>query len=113
MSEKYIVTWDMLQMHARTLVQRLLPAKQWKGIIAVSHGGLVPSAIVVRELGLRHINTVCISSYDHNNQKKLRLLSEWTAMGRLYCGRRFGRYCRDSVSYEGYVSQRLFCDYFC
>ena len=45
MSEKYIVTWDMLQMHVGTLAQRLLPASQWRGIIAVSRGGLVPSAI--------------------------------------------------------------------
>lgn len=39
MSEKYIVTWDMLQIHARKLAERLLPADQWKGIIAVSRGG--------------------------------------------------------------------------
>ncbi|HBI3648212.1 TPA: xanthine phosphoribosyltransferase, partial [Proteus mirabilis] len=25
MSEKYVVTWDMLQIHARQLAQRLLP----------------------------------------------------------------------------------------
>lgn len=41
MSEKYVVTWDMLQMHARKLAQRLMPTEQWKGIIAVSRGGLV------------------------------------------------------------------------
>ena len=38
MSEKYVVTWDMFQMHARKLAERLLPATQWKGIIAVSRG---------------------------------------------------------------------------
>ncbi|SQC19718.1 xanthine-guanine phosphoribosyltransferase [Klebsiella pneumoniae] len=42
MSEKYVVTWDMLQIHARKLASRLLPVEQWKGIIAVSRGGLVP-----------------------------------------------------------------------
>jgi len=40
MSEKYVVTWDMLQIHARKLAARLLPSEQWKGIIAVSRGGL-------------------------------------------------------------------------
>ena len=39
MSEKYIVTWDMLQIHARKLASRLMPSEQWKGIIAVSRGG--------------------------------------------------------------------------
>ena len=34
MSEKYVVTWDMFQMHARKLAERLLPATQWKGIIS-------------------------------------------------------------------------------
>ena len=35
MSEKYVVTWDMLQIHARKLANRLMPSEQWKGIIAV------------------------------------------------------------------------------
>lgn len=50
MSEKYIVTWDMLQIHARKLASRLMPSEQWKGIIAVSRGGLVPGALLAREL---------------------------------------------------------------
>ena len=71
MSEKYIVTWDMLQIHARKLASRLMPSEQWKGIIAVSRGGLVPGALLARELGIRHVDTVCISSYDHDNQRDL------------------------------------------
>ena len=75
MSEKYVVTWDMFQMHARKLSERLLPASQWKGIIAVSRGGLFPAAFLARELGIRHIETVCIASYhDHNNQGELQVL---------------------------------------
>lgn len=74
MSKKYVVTWDMFQMHARKLAERLLPATQWKGIIAVSRGGLFPAAVLARELGLRHVDTVCISSYDHNKQGELTVL---------------------------------------
>lgn len=73
MSEKYVVT-DMLQIHARKLATRLLPVEQWKGIIAVSRGGLVPGALLARELGIRHVDTVCISSYDHDNQRELTVL---------------------------------------
>ena len=48
---------------------------KWKGIIAVSRGGLFPAAVLARELGLRHIETVCIASYhDHNNQGELQVL---------------------------------------
>ena len=74
MSEKYVVTWDMLQIHARKLAARLMPSEQWKGIIAVSRGGLVPGALLARELGIRHVDTVCISSYDHDNQRELTVL---------------------------------------
>lgn len=75
MSEKYVVTWDMFQMHARKLSECLLPASQWKGIIAVSRGGLFPAAVLARELSIRHVETVCIASYhDHNNQGELQVL---------------------------------------
>ena len=75
MSEKYVVTWDMFQMHARKLSERLLPASQWKGIIAVSRGGLFPAAVLARELSLRHVETVCIASYhDHTSQGELQVL---------------------------------------
>ncbi len=64
----------MLQIHARKLANRLMPSEQWKGIIAVSRGGLVPGALLARELGIRHVDTVCISSYDHDNQRELTVL---------------------------------------
>lgn len=75
MSEKYIVTWDMLQIHTRKLAIRLLKKNNFcNGIIAVSRGGLVPSAVLARELDIRCIDTVCIESYQHNylkNQRKI------------------------------------------
>lgn len=74
MSEKYVVTWDMLQMEARKLARRLLPREQWKGIIAVSRGGLVPAALLARELSIRYVDTVCISSYDHDSQRDMKIL---------------------------------------
>ena len=36
---------------------------QWKGIIAVSRGGLVPAAILAQELDLRFVETVCVAQY--------------------------------------------------
>ncbi|MGP4123442.1 MAG: xanthine phosphoribosyltransferase [Sodalis sp. (in: enterobacteria)] len=74
MSEKYVVTWDMLQIYARTMAKRLMPTDQWKGIIAVSRGGLVPCALLARELSIRYVDTVCIASYDHDNQRDLNVL---------------------------------------
>lgn len=74
MSNKFVITWDHMQRYTRELAQKLLPADQWVGIIAVSRGGLVPAAILARELGIRHIDTVCISSYDHDHQRDMRVL---------------------------------------
>lgn len=69
MSNKFVVTWDSFQRETRKLAARQLPACQWKGIIAVTRGGLVPAAIMARELGIRHVDTLCIASYDHNQQR--------------------------------------------
>ena len=74
MSEKYVVTWDMFHMHARKLSERLLPASQWKGIVAVSRGGLFPAAVLARELSIRHVETICIASYNHDTQGELQVL---------------------------------------
>ncbi|XBC39948.1 MAG: xanthine phosphoribosyltransferase [Buchnera aphidicola (Chaetogeoica yunlongensis)] len=78
MSKKYIVTWDMLQIYARQLAHKLLPVKQWKGIIAVSRGGLIPSALLARELNIRLVDTICVSSYDHNCLRDLKILKHAT-----------------------------------
>lgn len=80
MTQKFVITWDNMQMYTRQLAEKLLPANQWKGIIAVSRGGLVPAAILARELGLRHVDTVCISSYDHDHQRDMRVLSKLMVM---------------------------------
>ncbi len=74
MSNKFVITWDHMQGYTRALAQKLLPADQWVGIIAVSRGGLVPAAILARELGIRYVDTVCISSYDHDHQRDMRVL---------------------------------------
>ncbi|OCG11396.1 xanthine phosphoribosyltransferase [Gilliamella apicola] len=66
----------MLQSYGRQLSKRLLPANQWKGIIAVSRGGLVPAAILARELSIRYVDTVCISSYDHDHQREKLILKQ-------------------------------------
>jgi xanthine phosphoribosyltransferase len=38
-------------------------AGSWKGLIAITRGGLVPAALIARELEIRLIDTVCVSSY--------------------------------------------------
>ncbi|ANF17021.1 xanthine phosphoribosyltransferase [Buchnera aphidicola (Schlechtendalia chinensis)] len=82
MSRKYIVTWDMLQIYARRLAYRLLPVTRWKSIIAVSRGGLIPSALLARELNIRFVDTICVSSYDHNRLRDLKILKHASVHGK-------------------------------
>jgi xanthine phosphoribosyltransferase len=73
-SKNFPVTWDELHRHARALAWRLVELGPWKSIVAVTRGGLVPAAIVARELDLRLIDTVCIASYDDRSQGRLTIL---------------------------------------
>jgi len=68
------VSWDQFHRDARALAWRLSAAGPFEAIVAVTRGGLVPAAIVARELGIRVIETVCVASYDHIAQGELRML---------------------------------------
>jgi xanthine phosphoribosyltransferase len=70
----YPVSWDQFHRDARALAWRLSGAGPFAAIVAVTRGGLVPAAIVARELDLRLIETVCVASYHHVSQGELRLL---------------------------------------
>ena len=61
--KKFYVSWDNLQREARRLARRQLPASQWKGIIAVSRGGLVPAALMARELGIPYAAINVVANY--------------------------------------------------
>ena len=75
MPEKaFPVSWDQFHRDARALAWRLSGAGPFEGIVAVTRGGLVPAAIVARELDVRIIETVCVASYDHIAQGELRVL---------------------------------------
>lgn len=72
------VTWDAMQADARALARALLRRNSapstWKGIVAITRGGMVPAAVVARELSIRVIDTLCIASYDGREQGALAVL---------------------------------------
>lgn len=70
----FYVSWEELHRDTRTLAARLLPAEQWRGVIAISRGGLIPAAIIARELNLRLVDTICVASYDEKQQGDIQLL---------------------------------------
>ena len=58
------VSWEELHRNSKALAWRLTEKGPFKGIVAITRGGLVPAAIVARELGLRLMDTFCCSTYD-------------------------------------------------
>jgi xanthine phosphoribosyltransferase len=70
------VGWDQFHRDARALAWRLAGAGPFQAIVCVTRGGLVPAAIVARELGIRLIETVCVASYNHILQGELKVLKD-------------------------------------
>lgn len=69
------VSWDQFHRDARALAWRLAAKGEWKAIVCITRGGLVPAAIICRELEIRMIETVCVASYhDYKNQSELQVL---------------------------------------
>jgi xanthine phosphoribosyltransferase len=69
------VSWEQFHRDARALSWRLAGSGPFTGLVAITRGGLVPAAIIARELDLRIIETICIASYDDNKtQAGLRVL---------------------------------------
>jgi xanthine phosphoribosyltransferase len=69
------VSWDQFHRDARALTWRLAGAGPFEAIVCVTRGGLVPAAIVARELEIRLIETVCVASYhEYKSQGSLSVL---------------------------------------
>ncbi|MGL1957557.1 MAG: xanthine phosphoribosyltransferase [Colwellia sp.] len=60
----FFVSWEEIHKAGRRLAKVLHDLQEWKGILAVTRGGMVPTAIIARELNIRLIDTICISSYE-------------------------------------------------
>ena len=79
--KSFPVSWEELHRTSKALAWRLLELGPFEGIVAVTRGGLVPAAIVARELEIRLIETACISSYHGSEQGSLDVLKEAPSAG--------------------------------
>ncbi len=98
------VSWEQLHRDARALAWRLAERGPWQGIVAVTRGGLVPAHIIARELDIRIIDTVCISSYDDTRQRDIHILKRiegdgtgWLIVDDLVDTGKTGRIVRDML----------------
>ncbi len=72
--KSFPVSWDDLHRDTRALAWRLAETGPYAGIVAIARGGLVPAAIVARELDVRRVDTVCVASYDDRTQRAPQVL---------------------------------------
>ncbi|NHN87630.1 xanthine phosphoribosyltransferase [Acetobacter conturbans] len=70
------VTWDQLHRDARILAETLMAKGPFKGIVAVTRGGLIPAAIVARELDCRLVETISVITYDDESRGKPEIIKD-------------------------------------
>ncbi len=81
-NRSYPISWEQLHRDAKALSRRLHDLNRtWKGIVAVTRGGLVPAAIIARELDIHLIDTICITSYDWQHQGESTILKSMDGDG--------------------------------
>jgi len=66
------VSWDQIHRDARALAWRLdghgPDEGSWRAVVAITRGGLIPAAIIARELEIRVIETVSVVTYDEEQR---------------------------------------------
>ena len=77
--KRFPVSWDQFHRDSRALAWRLSSVRPFRALVAVTRGGMVPAAIVARELGIRVVETVGIASYDYDKQGEIAVLKNIAA----------------------------------
>ena len=72
------VSWDQMHRDARALAWRLdghgPDNGAWRAVVGITRGGLVPAAIVSRELDIRVVDAISVKSYNHQTQTEARVI---------------------------------------
>ena len=81
--QRHIVTWADVHRDSKILVRTLLNLGQWTGIVALTRGGLVPAAIVAREMDIRVADTLCVSTYDEQKRGAVNIFKIQTTASKI------------------------------
>ncbi len=74
-NKNFYVSWEAFHRATKELA-KMGRHGNFDRIVAVSRGGLVPATILSRELDIRVLDTICVSSYDHQQQRALTVLKD-------------------------------------
>ena len=80
-NHSFPVSWEELHRDTKALAWRLAELPTFTTIVAITRGGLVPAAIVARELGVRLVDTVCIASYNDRTQGEAEVMKSVSGDG--------------------------------
>lgn len=100
------VSWEELHRVARALAHELGAIGPWKGIVAIARGGMVPAAIVARELGIRAVEVVASASYENRRRGPIAILSDVGALKQT-CGDGSGWLVIDDIADTGNTMQAV------
>ena len=80
-NKAFPVSWEELHRTSKALAWRLVELGPFEGLVAVTRGGLVPAAIVARELEIRLIDTACMASYNGQERGQVEILKTASLAG--------------------------------
>ena len=76
---KHYISWEIFHKDVLELskkIAHIIKKEQIKGIVTITRGALVPSAIIANEFNIRKIEAISLKSYDKNqNQCDIEVLS--------------------------------------
>jgi len=75
------VGWGQLHRDSKALAWRLLERGAFQGVCAITRGGLIPAAIVARELECRVVETVSVVTYEDERRGQPRVVKPPAAAG--------------------------------
>lgn len=68
------VSWDEFHRQTRALAGRIRNRGVWTRVIGIARGGLVPAAILAKELDIRVIESISIASYEGRVRGEVKIL---------------------------------------
>ncbi len=73
-NREVVLSWQEVHRDARRLAEQLIDLGPWRGIVVITRGGMMPAAVVARELDLRLIETLCLASYQGQERGPMQVL---------------------------------------
>ncbi|MCY4178662.1 MAG: xanthine phosphoribosyltransferase [Endozoicomonadaceae bacterium] len=71
--QEVVIPWEILKQDAQSLAEKL-KGKSWKGLVAVTRGGMTPAALLGYYLNITNIETLCLSSYSGRTQSDITIV---------------------------------------